>query len=327
MAIDAPRPVGSGALMWNASAVSDAPMTSAWIRWPAPRSSACAADSSTTTAAPSPNRKPSRSRSNGRDAWVGSSLRFDRAPMLPSAANAIGRRAASDPPAMTTSHSPDRMSRSASWNAMTLLAHAATWVMTGPVSPYFMLTSAAAIEPDRAGIANGLTWPGPFAASVAVPSMTCSIPPPPVLMTTAVRSRRSTDQSAKSSPAWSTASFAAAIAKWMKRLIRRAILRSIATAGSKSLTSAAIRTSKPVASNDVIGPAPDTPSVRLAQNVAASLPIGVTAPRPVTTARRAGSSLGGTRGHLSLHGLRGLYPGLVRRPSALEHGAGKPSPR
>src|SRR3972149_5065247 len=38
MAIMAPRPVGSGALMWKASAVSAAPMTSAWMG--APRSSA-----------------------------------------------------------------------------------------------------------------------------------------------------------------------------------------------------------------------------------------------------------------------------------------------
>jgi hypothetical protein len=120
------------------------------------------------------------------------------------------------------------------------------------------------------------------------------MPPPPVLMTTATRSRRSIGQSAKSSPASSTASFAAATPKWMNRLIRRAILRSIAIVGSKSLTSAAIRTSNPVASKDVIGPAPETPARRLDQYVRASLPIGVTAPRPVTTARRAGSRAGGT---------------------------------
>ena len=41
MAMAAPRPVGSGAEMWNASAVSAAPMTSAWMV--APRSSACSA--------------------------------------------------------------------------------------------------------------------------------------------------------------------------------------------------------------------------------------------------------------------------------------------
>ena len=60
--------------------------------------------------------------------------------MLPSAAKAIGRSAASDPPAMTTSHSPERMSLRASWNAMTLLAHAATCVMTGYASEPFRQT-------------------------------------------------------------------------------------------------------------------------------------------------------------------------------------------
>ena len=61
---------------------------------------------------------------------------------------------------------------------MTELAQAATWVMTGPVRPYSMDSRQAAMEPDSAGIANGLTWPGPLAWSVAVPSMTCSWPPP-----------------------------------------------------------------------------------------------------------------------------------------------------
>jgi hypothetical protein len=42
-----PRPVGSGALMWNASAVSAPPMTSAI--GVAPRASACASDSTITT--------------------------------------------------------------------------------------------------------------------------------------------------------------------------------------------------------------------------------------------------------------------------------------
>jgi hypothetical protein len=77
--------------------------------------------------------------------------------MLPRAAKAIGSSGASDPPASTTSHSPERMSRSASWNAMIPDAHAATCVITGPVRRYRIDTCAAAIEPDRAGIANGLT--------------------------------------------------------------------------------------------------------------------------------------------------------------------------
>src|SRR5512132_3414650 len=122
--------------------------------------------------------------------------------------------------------------------------------------------------------------------------MTCSMPPPPVLITTAARSRCSGDHASKSSLASSTASFAAATAKWMKRLIRRAILRSMATVGTKSLTSAAIFTSWPVVSKLVMGPPPGTPARRFVQNVRASLPIGVTAPRPVTTARRLRSREG-----------------------------------
>src|SRR6476646_825184 len=87
-------------------------------------------------------------------------------------------------------------------------------------------------------------------------------------------------------PASAMASWAAAIAKWMNRLIRRAILRSIAIVGSKPFTSAAMRMSKSDASNAVIGAAPDVPAVRACQYSGALLPIGVTAPTPVITARR-----------------------------------------
>ena len=77
--------------------------------------------------------------------------------MLASAATPIGQIGASEPPARTTSHSPVRISRSASWKAMTDVAQAATWVMTGPVRPYSIDSMQAPIEPDRAGTANGLT--------------------------------------------------------------------------------------------------------------------------------------------------------------------------
>ena len=146
--------------MWKASAVSAPPMTSAI--GVAPRSRAWASDSTTTTPPPSPRTNPSRVASNGRDAVSGESLRLDRAPMFGSAATPIGQTGASEPPVRTTSHSPDRMSRSASWNAMTDVAQAATWVMTGPVSPYSIDSSAAPIEPDRAGMAKGDTNRGPF---------------------------------------------------------------------------------------------------------------------------------------------------------------------
>jgi hypothetical protein len=80
----------------------------------------------------------------------------------------------------------------------------------------------------------------------------------------------------------------------MKRLIRRAIFASMWSAARKPFTSAAILTSKSVGSKAVIRATPETPSRRFRQYVSKSLPIGMTAPSPVTTARRAGSALGGT---------------------------------
>ena len=88
-----------------------------------------------------------------------------------------------------------------------------------------------------------------------------------MLIATPTRSRRSGDQSEKSSPESVTASCAAAIPKWMKRLIRRAILRSMAMVGSNPLTSAAIRTSNRDASKEVMGPPPFTPASRFRQYV------------------------------------------------------------
>src|SRR6266550_5826282 len=245
-----------------------------------------------TTPAPSPRTNPSRVPSNGRDAVSGESFRLERAPMLPSAATPIGTIGASEPPVITTSHSPVRMSRRASWNAITDVAHAATWVITGPVSPYSIDSRAAPIEPDRAGTANGLTKRGPFESWTWVPSMIASIPPPPVLTTTPTRSRSSSVIAAKSIPESAMASLPAAIAKWMKRVMRRAIFGSIAAAGSKPRTSAAMRTSNPVVSKPWMRRVPVTPATRFDQYVGKSLPIGMTAPSPVMTARRAGSISG-----------------------------------
>ena len=219
-------------------------------------------------------------------------MRFDSAVMLPSAATPIGTTGASEPPARTTSHSPVRISRSASWNAITDVAHAATWVMTGPVRPYSIDSMRRPSSPTGPGSRTPTTNRGPFVSWTWVPSMICSIPPPPVLTTTPTRSRCSSVIAAKSIPESATASLPAAIAKWMNRLIRRAIFGSMADVGSKSRTSAAIWTSKPVGSKLWIRRVPVTPATRFDQYVGKSLPIGMTAPRPVTTARRAGSSSG-----------------------------------
>ena len=105
------------------------------------------------------------------------------------------------------------------------------------------------------------------------------MPPPPVLITVATRSRRSGSQLAMSaSPACSMASVAAAMANCTKRLMRRAIFMSMVRRGSKPFTSAAMRTSFGEASKWVIGPAPERPVIRPPQYSAALLPIGVIAP-------------------------------------------------
>ena len=192
------------------------------------------------TPAASPKTNPSRFASNGREAAAGSSLRFDSAPMLPRAAKATGRMADSVPPATTTSTSPCSMSRWASTKACTPAAHAATEVMTGPVIPFWMLIWQAAIDGDIIGTMNGLTRSGPFVMSVTSPPATSWRPPPPVFMTTATSSRLC---GPISRPASSIAWRAAATASWLNRLIRRACLKSIQSRGSKSLTSAAMRTS------------------------------------------------------------------------------------
>ena len=88
--------------------------------------------------------------------------------------------------------------------------------------------------------------------------MISSMPPPPVFTTTPTRSRCSGVIAAKSIPDDATASLPAPIARWMNRLIRRAILASITVAGSKSSTSAAIWTSNPVGSKDWIRRVPVT---------------------------------------------------------------------
>src|SRR5262245_52389866 len=66
----------------------------------------------------------------------------------------------------------------------------------------------------------------------------------------------------------------------------RSSFLSMYLSGSKPLTSAAMRVSKPVGSNRVMGPAPERPSIRPAQNSSAVFPTGVTAPTPVITTRR-----------------------------------------
>ena len=100
----------------------------------APRFLACSSSSSTSTAAPSPITKPSRSRSNGRDARFGSALRVLMAfiaakPPMPS-----GTTVASVPPANITLASPRLMVAQASPSACVAVAQAEQVAKFGPRS-------------------------------------------------------------------------------------------------------------------------------------------------------------------------------------------------
>ena len=117
----APRPAGSGAVMWWASAVDAAPMTSARIV--APRASAWSHSSSTRMPAPSPMTKPSRSTSKGREKSVEES-----AVMLRKPASAMSTMTASAPPATATGQRPVATRRAALPIAWVPAAHAVVTV-------------------------------------------------------------------------------------------------------------------------------------------------------------------------------------------------------
>ena len=102
----APAPPGDGAVMWWASALLPAPSTSPRIG--APRRTACSHSSSTSTAAPSPITKPSRSTSNGREIPL-----LEIAVMLVNPATDVVVPADSLPPVTTASQRPQAMSRAA----------------------------------------------------------------------------------------------------------------------------------------------------------------------------------------------------------------------
>ena len=85
--------------------------------------------------APSARTKPSRSRSKGRDALIGSSLRVLSAFIDANAARASGVKAASEPPVNITSASPRRICRTASPIALDAEAHALLMAMLFPFAP------------------------------------------------------------------------------------------------------------------------------------------------------------------------------------------------
>src|SRR6266542_389093 len=109
---------------------------------------------------------------------------------------------------------------------------------------------------------------------------------------------------ASSSAASSTPSRAAASDNSTLRSSLRTFFGDATVVGSKSFTSAAIRTGNSLASNERMKSTPLRPATAASQVDRASFPTGVTAPRPVTTIRRIRKAYGcaGTQCPLPTHG-------------------------
>src|SRR5205823_5886081 len=107
------------------------------------------------------------SRSNGREARSGSSLRVLSAFMAENPARPIATIGASDPPARKISASPNLIIRQDSPIALFDVAHAVTMHMLGPFSPYSMEMRPLAMLLINIGIVNGEFRDGPFVNRIA----------------------------------------------------------------------------------------------------------------------------------------------------------------
>ena len=159
MAAAAHLPPGSGRAMLCASQVMPQPASTASgsaLRW-----RACAAVSRSRTPEPSAMTNPSRSVSNGRLAFCGSSLRRESTLMQPYASTTRGVMVDSAPPARTTSARPRRSRSRAAAMEYAPVAQAAQGAMFGPVTPRVMAALAAGMLGMILGTASALTDPGP----------------------------------------------------------------------------------------------------------------------------------------------------------------------
>src|SRR6478735_4586310 len=254
----------------------------------APRALACSSSSTSRIAAPSAITNPARSMLNGRDARVGSSRSSTRARIAQKPARITGTIDDSVPPATITSASSRLITSAASPIEWVPLAQAETMQWLMPRMPNMVAMWLVVVSISMLGSQWGETRAGPRSSSTCCSSMIRGRPPAALPRMTPVRVGSVTSKFASFS-----ASTAAATPKCTSRLTLRASLADIAMFGSKSLTSAAIDTGKLSASNARMKSTPLLPATRLDQVVGTSLPTGVTAPRPVITARRIGRWDGG----------------------------------
>ena len=143
----------------------------------APRRLACSHSSSTSIAPPSAMTKPSRSRSKGRDAVAGSSLRRESTRMISKAPKVSGASGASTPPASIASARPSRMRRVASPIAMVPEAHELALATVGPVNPSSMAILQVAAPPKTESASVGETARIPRSRKTPCCSSAKAIPP------------------------------------------------------------------------------------------------------------------------------------------------------
>ena len=248
----------------------------------APRRMAASRSSRTRIAAASPMTKPSRSRSKGRDAVDGSSLRCDRTLIMANAPNVSGASGASAPPASATSTVPARIAASACPIAVAPDAHEFAFPIAGPRISRSMATFEAAAPPKTAVARVGETPRTPRVTYAACCSSPKATPPRAEPIQIPVRPA---DRAAGASSAWSTAMRAAATAKALNRSSRRARRGSRWSLATKSSTWAAMRDGKGEASKRSIVFTAERFAMTPRHSPSAPCPTGVIAPIPVTTTR------------------------------------------
>ena len=154
----------------------------------APRARACSYSSKTTTPAPSPNTKPSRSLSQGREAVAGSSLRVDRARAAAKPPTPRAEMVDSEPPATITSASPYWIKRAARPMLCKPVVQAVTAATLGPLRLNRMLKCPEIILMMEPGTKKGEIRRGPRASNSAPVSSIMGRPPMPEPTITPIRS-------------------------------------------------------------------------------------------------------------------------------------------
>src|SRR5438067_2835694 len=134
------------------------------------------------------------------------------------------------------------------------------------------------------GMKKGFTRRWPLLTAVRWVSSRVARPPMPLPTITPTRSPSGLSIARAASL---RAICVAARPNWMKRSLRRASFLSMNCAGSKSLTSPAMRLGRSFASKRVMGPMPLFPARMPCQVGSLPIPSGVTRPIPVTTTLRS----------------------------------------